>query len=331
MVKGVGIILVVAGHSTLVSDEALTWLASFHMPLFFIVSGMILQHTKEEEKTIREIAIRKLRSIMIPYGVFSVISTVIPIAYQLLKGKHIVVREILEHIVQTLSLDGISVLWFLPALFVGELFFLFLRKKTGRGMTAGVVSLLAVFVFSAAPSGRTDLFSMWTGGVVRMAFRSAAACVFLGAGYYTNCFLKEREDRSGREIAAGIACFLLHLCIYRRNGRVDLNFLAFGNPVLYLLNAYLGTMAVVLLCKNCRPLRLLTYAGKNSLVIMATHMDCQVLAFALKISAYLVPDISGMKKYAYDLAAAISICLMEAAVIYIFNHYLYVLLGKKRE
>ena len=36
MVKGVGIILVVIGHSTYVSEGVLTWLASFHMPLFLL-------------------------------------------------------------------------------------------------------------------------------------------------------------------------------------------------------------------------------------------------------------------------------------------------------
>ena len=44
MVKGVGIILVVLGHSTYISEQALTWLASFHMPLFFIVSGLLFAY-----------------------------------------------------------------------------------------------------------------------------------------------------------------------------------------------------------------------------------------------------------------------------------------------
>lgn len=49
MVKGIGIILVVIGHSTLPSDSVITWLASFHMPLFFIVSGMLLWHKKKKK------------------------------------------------------------------------------------------------------------------------------------------------------------------------------------------------------------------------------------------------------------------------------------------
>ena len=48
MVKGIGIILVVVGHSTYVSDGTLTWLASFHMPLFFILSGILFAYKESD-------------------------------------------------------------------------------------------------------------------------------------------------------------------------------------------------------------------------------------------------------------------------------------------
>ena len=50
MVKGVGIILVVIGHSTYVSENTLTWLASFHMPLFFLISGMLFAYKHAEKE-----------------------------------------------------------------------------------------------------------------------------------------------------------------------------------------------------------------------------------------------------------------------------------------
>ena len=39
MAKGLGIILVVLGHIEYISDELRAWISSFHMPLFFILSG----------------------------------------------------------------------------------------------------------------------------------------------------------------------------------------------------------------------------------------------------------------------------------------------------
>ena len=50
MLKGVGIILVVIGHSTYVSENVLTWLASFHMPLFFLVSGMLFAYKHSQDR-----------------------------------------------------------------------------------------------------------------------------------------------------------------------------------------------------------------------------------------------------------------------------------------
>lgn len=336
MVKGIGIILVVIGHSTLPSDSVITWLASFHMPLFFIVSGMLLWHKKEEEKPMKDLAIRKFKSIMIPYFSFSVIFILVLLYYLFNTEGLITVLDIQKDIVQVFSMGGISVLWFLGALFVSELFFLFIRKKTNHAVTIGIGVLLAGIavigkpLFEANFSIDASMLHLWFGSVVKLLFRSSIAYGFLAIGYYTKMFLKERERIHYGEIAVGILCFFLNLYLCFVNGRVDLNFLVFGNSFLYFLDAYLGTMAIVLICKNCKPIRLITYLGVNSLVIMATHMDCQVLMVALRVSLWLNQYVTRAKMYVHYLTVAVLMLLMELVIIYVFNHYFYFLLGKKK-
>ena len=48
--KGIGIILVVYGHSSLSFHTANVWLHAFHMPLFFFITGMYYN-----EKTLSKI------------------------------------------------------------------------------------------------------------------------------------------------------------------------------------------------------------------------------------------------------------------------------------
>ena len=81
MAKGIGIILVVAGHSGLVAEKLLTWLASFHMPLFFMVSGMLFFHKREEEKSLLKTIQKKAKGILLPYLYFSIIYILINIFY----------------------------------------------------------------------------------------------------------------------------------------------------------------------------------------------------------------------------------------------------------
>ena len=49
MAKGVGIFLVVLGHIEYIQEDTLKWISSFHMPLFFVIGG-ILSYAKRNEK-----------------------------------------------------------------------------------------------------------------------------------------------------------------------------------------------------------------------------------------------------------------------------------------
>ena len=78
-VKGIGILLVVLGHATFVNERLLTFIFSFHMPLFFIVSGMLTAYKDGSGSTLRDVFYRKLKTIIIPYLCFSICYTLIDI------------------------------------------------------------------------------------------------------------------------------------------------------------------------------------------------------------------------------------------------------------
>ncbi|MFP5268671.1 acyltransferase family protein [Coleofasciculus sp.] len=85
--KGIGIFLVVFGHTLrgLVNSSILDastiiisidqWIYSFHMPLFFCLSGLFIE--RSSSKPLRDFVVSKLKVIAYPYFVWSVLQTVL--------------------------------------------------------------------------------------------------------------------------------------------------------------------------------------------------------------------------------------------------------------
>lgn len=83
MSKGLGIILVVLGHIVYTNQYVMVWISSFHMALFFIVSGVLLA-IKDERDDLGVSIKKRVRGIMIPYLWFSLIDFILDIGNVLL-------------------------------------------------------------------------------------------------------------------------------------------------------------------------------------------------------------------------------------------------------
>ena len=103
--KGIGIILMVLGHTGLPSMIN-NWIFSFHMPLFFIISG-ILFNPSRYVSSIKFIQKRVL-TLLLPYLIFS--SIVLFFSNE----------KVTDWILSGWN-TGIA-LWFLPVLFLSEIY-----------------------------------------------------------------------------------------------------------------------------------------------------------------------------------------------------------------
>lgn len=342
MAKGIGIILVVAGHSGMCGDGLLAWLSSFHMPLFFVISGMLLSHRQEETRPLTQSVQRKARSILLPYFTFSLIDLLIELIYRLWKHQEL---SLSDAVLQSVSFYGISVLWFLPALFAGELLFLFIRKKAGHLLTiisCGVLCFVGVFcrnLYAAYDYPVSDsLFFVWLGYLIQAGIRMSIALAFLAAGYYFMMLLNrfpgfadhsEKPLRSRMlPLAAAILFFAVNLCLVRLNGSTDFRSLSLGNPFLYLAGALTGSLAVILLCQSLPKLKLLSYLGANSLIIMVTHLDCRIMLISHKFAGLIESYLPN--RYLFLLNVALSLLLLELVIVYVVNRWFPFLIGRKR-
>ena len=335
MAKGIGIILVVAGHTGFLSDTLLNWIMSFHMPLFFILSGMLLSHTNADRQNMSAFLKKKARTILVPYFSFSVLS----ILFSAILDTGSFASYLPNALVQTFTLYGISVLWFLPALFLGETVFLFIRKKTSllvSGILYFVICLLTVFCVNTYHYHYIIDFennlSVLGAYLIAVFVRTGIAISFLAMGYYLQHFIFCAEKKKGIYAFCSLLFLLLNIFLSSKNGKVDLNYMLFNNYLLYFSAALCGSLFVICLCAALPALTPLLATGKHSLIIMATHMNCRLLGVCYTIGNVAVSLLPSIGNTGYILICCITMILLEIIAIHTISRVFPFLLGttKKR-
>lgn len=305
--KGIGIFLVVLGHIEYISLPLRYFLTAFHMPLFFVISGMLMKLAGEEKKNPSEFIRGKLRRMGRPYLVYSVVYLIFGALPGIISGNYDKWNTI-QNAWYSLCFYGNSVLWFLPAMFFGMLLLFALRKKCGHIFTIAFALAMAVIAYFlndylnilrvrfAADFIFSELYFLFV-----MLLRNFYALFFLTAGYYG---LRLYELRINRWVKLIIAVVLL-IAVYvisQANGPVDMHFCVVGNPLMYVSAAIMGSFAIIFLSaflsgfSDNALVRGICFYGVNSLTIMATHIDtyvmyvCVVAAMIFRNHVYMLSE-----------------------------------------
>ena len=126
--RGFAIFLVILGH-TGIDRYIFTYIYSYHMALFFILSGLTFNIKKHT--TYRKFVVLKFKTLIIPYIIFKLINDVVYFIYSKL-GYVSMDIDIVDRIVriknQIRTTRFTSVLWFLTCLFVMENLYYIITK-----------------------------------------------------------------------------------------------------------------------------------------------------------------------------------------------------------
>ncbi|MCR4740750.1 MAG: acyltransferase family protein [Lachnospiraceae bacterium] len=347
LARGIGIILVIIGHIEYMPAELHAFVISFHMPLFFVISGMLLSVNGEADKDLTTFVRKRAKGIMLPYLWFSIIYLIVYIFYYLIKDRPVMWQKAGINLAGTLTLNGISVLWFLPALFLSEMLFVFLAKKLR------LFSLIPVIIlFAAALCANTILqqrYLIYSDKAFYMASLTvlrALICMFFIAFGYFSTELAGRIKKllpgiSGKTVAAidlfsGILLLVLVVFLSKINLIIDLRACSFGNPYVYFITAILGSLSVILLSKsmeiikNRKILFPLRYLGRNSIIIMLTHLDLFVLYAAEVFAMHYNKKISTEYGTAFNVMTVCFVLIAEIFIIEIINRFFPFLIAKKK-
>ena len=137
MARGFGIILSIYGH--LGYDLLTSWIYSFHMPLFFFISGFLFNC---RGMTFIDFLKRKIKSLIIPYfflGIPMVFAYILQYSVFSLDG---IVDLLFQFILQQRFLT----LWFISCLFVLNIVFFFISKNIESDLVILIVCAFSLLI-----------------------------------------------------------------------------------------------------------------------------------------------------------------------------------------
>lgn len=252
--KGMAIILVVLGHSSL---PALLnrYIFAFHMPFFFFASGYTSDFNKY---SFGEYICRKAKVLLLPFFIYSVINLILQpyvsdLTYQ-------------EYWVQFLSKGWLAVpLWFVPVLFIALLIAKLVFMIENRIMRLVLIGLLPSF---SVVLKYLDIWLPWNISVVPYA-----SFLIVTANYFKRYYKSSFLDKTNYKLLLMIVCmsatfgisyyWKLDLCWNNILPLIPLLVGAIAGSIFLSLSA----MLIVKYCKHIK--KILVSIGRETYLILA--------------------------------------------------------------
>lgn len=288
--KGFALFLVIFGHIVTMHHTLFRWIFSFHMPVFFFLSGMTFRPEKYPDYMafIKE----KGRRFLIPYFAITLAAFIICMIrpdYRmpvLADGwKHQLLWIFYYTQPQNLYVGQI---WFLVALFMAELIALaWLRIFDRKSLLAKCYSLLLLALIAV----NIRLIYPYLPFGERLPWKldsALTASVFVIAGYYAGRYdILERLKPS--------AAFLIPVCIWlsfylgpQLSSYVNICDCSYNAAPYYYSAAFLGITALMLTARLCRNLRFWQFVGRYSMPLFAGQ------TFAIYFLVEMIGKVTGV-------------------------------------
>ena len=270
MLRGFAIICVILGHRQYGGVAKLfgVEIYSFHIPLFFFLSGIVFSIKKNY--TFKSFVVKKIKTILLPMVFFSLIQILFNYVYHgLIVG---VSKYTLQHMIDKCIgivcqlRDGKyqSTLWFLTCLFVTQLLLYWIIKTLKDKTMPILIALLVCFAIGAV------YMSL---GLPRLPWEidcSFVTVFFTGLGYL---FKKENILKTMFNklwlipilIVLNVTTMYANYIYMGKHG-VDLGYSEIGMPILFILESFAAIFALVIIFSRLKRIKWLAYIGENSLV-----------------------------------------------------------------
>lgn len=318
--RGIGILLVVAGHNWIIlasKGELYRVVYSFHIPLFFVLSGIFFNYEKTFGQTLKE----KFRAILIPYLFTAVIVELVsPLADFQIESFGKSLFWVLYSTGPHMRWVG---MWFLPHLFLVSLFcwgyvnllklnklkWYFQAMALAIPLTIGWLAIRSFWAMQFSWNGQ----SLKLNGLPFSADILLISCFYFMLGSLAQGWIKERQFQP---IPFAISIVIFLLLHFTTDLTTDLNLRKYDNLIAATILAVTGSFIVIAVSKFLAGFvtmeKVLGYFGRNSLVILVFHSFFQDNLFVL-LSEYT-------KRYFYiGLATFTTAIIGSIAVIEIIK------------
>ncbi len=291
--KGIGIILVVLGHLNSAEQPIRNFIYSFHMPLFFILSGIFF-NDKTDFKTL---LIKSIKTLLIPYLIFVAVDAIVYIIMHNFQWESVtfaIKTRLISMTGARLRITNLP-LWFMFALFFIRILYYFIHKvKLLEIITvlAGILLVAVAKYFWYPP---------------KCMYIVALPCVmFYSIGYRLKKHIFDLSSLqfNWRGLILLIVVVISLFITSNINDCVNIYSYKYGNFGLFYLNGILGSATVLLLSvwlSKVKPFsKVLVYLGKNSVVILICHY------YLCRIVLPNVMQYIGIGQYLYNYLTQIT-------------------------
>lgn len=326
--KGIGILLVIFGHISNGEQLPRLFIYSFHMPLFFLVSGLLSKPRRGIKTELK----KAFRGLYLPYFVFVVIDTT---AFVICHINKLNTLSVLKRFGLTSVGLGKTYynppIWFLFALFVIKVIFTLMMNIKFK-----TIILYAVF-------GACVVFTFFYDNIELkqnvMYIRAVLGFPFFALGFVLKdvllSLIKSKINIAALFVSAAILFAALTITC-KKNDFVNMYLYKLGSPALYFVNALLGIALAInasiiidrIFEKRLRFVKsFFMYYGRNSIYILCTHCYITRRLFPTLFKAW------GLSDYLYSYTAELTLfavtMVLMIPIIFICGRYLFFLFGKK--
>lgn len=285
LAKSLGMLTIIWGHVRL-GDWSNAFVYAWHIPLFFFLSGMVFN--KERYVDFKSFFFKKVKSLLIPYAIFSVLTWIVWAAFSFIT--HAQVESYWMPLVQTLIAQGSGgflihnvPLWFVSCLFVMEIMYYFIADLR-KGWNITITILLAAISYC--------LINYWDGwDITLLPWSLEVAC--LGLPIYALGHLivqkwghQNMQNWVGEHKMISLMLVMAFAGIVvvgsSWNGSISFGHSDLGrNVFVSYACAIMGTIMMIVTCmliaasswnvKNTKLMQAIKWFGRNSFTAMVIH------------------------------------------------------------
>ena len=304
---------------------------TFHMPLFFFLSGMLFQRKKYP--SFCSFFAKRACRLLIPYGIYSVCTWLLWVFFQYKTGN--LPANWLSSLFQTLWAQGSgefmphnSPLWFIPCLLAVEILYFFSSSFSNRVNICLCILLALLSIFLEQAFGKTYLLLLpWNFDAALMAVPFYAAGNLILNNYSHNII----TDRVKLHWAASsfIVVFFSVILYYSIGwfGSISMGHSYYGNEIIFHIRAFIGCIAVLLTAILLSALKqwmggivnAFAWFGRMSLDIMCTHVPLKGIAVLVVAIAIHVASKDVQENFYLSLIVFSFVLFIDAFLVWMID------------
>lgn len=323
--RAIAMMMVIIGHTEM-GNLAITVIYSFHLPLFFLISGMVQGLSSHLDEAFGGFFKRNCKRILLPYFAWSV--ALIPVHWftrvYLGGSEHWSLVKLIKAILYSnpafhnLSMPS-GALWFLPVLFIVNILFWLCKKWANEDEKKFALLIFELFILGTMnlEANNEEIYEPWH-------LRTALVASFF---YYIGYQLMKKKNGirmwmnihlnlRWKQVILALVMIVVGIGAGILNGKVSMHKNIYHSVVLFVSSSLLISFGVILFSMLLPQIAVLKNMGSQTMLCLALHipMICLVQYYSSNSYSFYI-------NHPFLLSICTIVLLMIICHIYSWLHF----------